>query len=66
MAQVLKGVPEMFQRPPEGVVSVKVNENGLQAPDGRPEYFFRENVPSTQPPAEAGTRTTEEVKNQLF
>jgi penicillin-binding protein 1A len=66
MAQALKGVPEMGQRVPEGVASVKVNENGLQAPDGRPEYFFRENIPPVQPPVDPGAHTTEDVKNQLF
>jgi len=66
MSKALKGVPEMFQRTPEGVVSVKVNENGFQAPDGRSEFFFRENVPPEQPAGESATRTPEEVKNQLF
>lgn len=66
MSKALKGVPEMFQRPPEGIVSVRVNENGLRAPDGRQELFFRENVPAEQPAGESATRTPEEVKNQLF
>jgi penicillin-binding protein 1A len=66
MSKALKGVPEMFQRTPEGVVSVKVNESGFQAPDGRSEFFFRENVPPEQPAGESTTRTPEEVKNQLF
>jgi penicillin-binding protein 1A len=66
MAQALKGVPEMFQRVPEGVASVKVNENGMQAPDGRPEYFYRENIPPVQPPVDPGAHTPEAVKNQLF
>lgn len=66
MSKALKGVPELAQRTPEGVVSVRVNENGMQAPDGRPEFFFRENVPPEQSPAESTPRTPEEVKNQLF
>jgi penicillin-binding protein 1A len=66
MSKALKGVPEMFQRAPEGVVTVRVNENGLQAPDGRSEFFFRENVPAQQPAGDSTTRTPEEVKNQLF
>ncbi|HEY6239213.1 MAG TPA: penicillin-binding protein 1A [Burkholderiales bacterium] len=66
MAKALKGTPEMFQRNPEGVVTVKVNENGLQSADGRPELFFRENVPPEQGPIEPGVRTAEDVKNQLF
>jgi penicillin-binding protein 1A len=66
MAAALKGAPELAQRMPEGIVLAKVNENGMQSPDGRPEIFFRENVPAEQGPAEPGTRTSEDVKNQLF
>jgi penicillin-binding protein 1A len=66
MSRALRGVPEMFQRSPEGIVIAKVNENGLQSPDGRPELFFRENVPADQGPADAGVRTAEDVRNQLF
>ncbi|HEX4798738.1 MAG TPA: penicillin-binding protein 1A [Burkholderiales bacterium] len=66
MGKALKGTPEMFQRNPEGVVMVRVNENGLQSPDGKPEFFFRENLPPEQPPGDPGVRTAEEVKNQLF
>jgi penicillin-binding protein 1A len=66
MSKALKGTPEMFQRSPEGIVVAKVNDNGLQSPDGRPELFFRENVPAEQGPADAGVRTAEDVRNQLF
>ena len=66
MSKALKGVPEMFQRSPEGVVTARVNENGLQSPEGRPEFFFRESVPGEQGPADAGVRTAEDVRNQLF
>lgn len=66
MAKALKGVPEMSQRVPEGIVASRVNENGLQSPDGRLEFFFRENVPPAQGPGESTIRTPDEVKNQLF
>src|SRR5712671_2760423 len=66
MGKALKGTPEMVQRNPEGVVVIKVNENGLQSPDGRPEFFFRENVPPEQGPVDPGVRTTEDARNQLF
>jgi penicillin-binding protein 1A len=66
MGKALKGVPELFQRSPEGIVIAKVNENGLQAADGRPELFFRENVPAEQGPSDAGVRTAEDIRNQLF
>ncbi|HTQ75069.1 MAG TPA: penicillin-binding protein 1A [Burkholderiales bacterium] len=66
MGKALKGVPEMFPRSPDGVVIAKVNENGLQSPDGRPELFFRESVPAEQGPVDSGVRTAEDVRNQLF
>src|SRR5882762_6410114 len=66
MARALKGTPEMVQRNPEGIVMAKVNENGLQSPDGRSEFFFRENVPPEQGPIDPGVRTTEDARNQLF
>ena len=66
MAKALKGVPETFQPMPEGVVSAKVNENGLQSADGKPEFFFRENLPPEQGAPAAGVRSPEDVKNQLF
>jgi penicillin-binding protein 1A len=66
MAKALVGAPVMVMNAPEGVVSARVNENGLQSPDGRPEYFLRENVPPEQPPLDAGPSNAEEVKNQLF
>jgi len=66
MAKALQGTPEMFPILPQGVVSVRVNENGLQAADGKPEFFFRESIPPEQGPVEPGASTPEEVKNQLF
>jgi len=66
MSLALKGVPEVFMPVPEGVVSSRVNGAGQRAPDGRPEYFFLENVPPEQPAAEPQARSTDEVKNQLF
>ncbi len=66
MAKALPGTPEMFPILPQGVVSVRVNENGLQAADGKPEFFFRESIPPEQGPVEPGASTPEEVKNQLF
>lgn len=66
MAKALKGVPEMGQQVPEGVLAARVNENGLLSPVGRQEYFFRENVPPPQGPGESTIRTPDEVKNQLF
>jgi penicillin-binding protein 1A len=66
MSKVLKGTPEMVLRSPEGIAVAKVNENGFQSPDGKPEFFFRENVPPMQVQSDPTARTAEEVKNQLF
>ncbi len=66
MSKALVGAPVMVMNAPDGIVSAKVNENGLQAPDGKPEYFFRENVPPEQPLLDAGPGNSEEIKNQLF
>ena len=66
MSKALKGVDEMFQQVPDGVVSANVNpDTGQPASDGRQnEYFYRENVPQAQKrdAPEDGTRTPEEVR----
>ena len=68
--KALKGVDEMFQQVPEGVVSVNVNpDTGQAASDGKlSEYFYRENVPPAQKrdAPEGGTRTPGEVRNPPF
>jgi len=64
MSKALKGIPEMYQPVPDGIVTAKVNAAGQQAPDGRPEFFYRENVP--QESRDTASRTPEEVRNQLF
>ncbi len=66
MAQALAETREMFQAMPAGVVSVKVGDNGLQSADGKPEFFFQENLPPEQGAGDSGARTPDEVKNQLF
>jgi penicillin-binding protein 1A len=66
MSKALVGAPPMAMNVPQGVVMARVNDNGFQSTDGRPEYFFRENVPPEQPPVDVGTTNPEEVKNQLF
>jgi len=70
MVKALKGVDEMFQEVPEGVVSVKVNpDTGQVASDGKlTEYFYRENVPPAQRPAapEGAVRGPQETKTTPF
>ncbi len=64
MGKVLKNIPESFMAAPAGVTSARVNESGQLAPDGRPEYFYPENLPPPQ--GDGGGRSPEEVRNQLF
>ena len=64
MGKALKNVPESFMAVPEGVTSARVNESGQLAPDGKPEYFYPENLPPAH--SEGGSRSPEEVRNQLF
>jgi penicillin-binding protein 1A len=70
MGKALKGVGEMFQQVPDGVVSASVNpDTGQAASDGRiSEYFYRENMPAVQKRDASGDgiRSPEEVKFQLF
>jgi penicillin-binding protein 1A len=69
-SKALKGVAEMFQQRPEGIVSVNVDpDTGLAAGDAKmTEYFYRENVPAAPKleVPEGGIRSPEEVKIQLF
>ncbi|MGP1677726.1 MAG: penicillin-binding protein 1A [Burkholderiales bacterium] len=70
MSKALKGVPEMFQPVPDGVVSVRVNpDTGQAASDGTlSDYFYRENVPPVQKPdaLEDGTRTPAGVPTRTW
>ena len=72
MAKVLKGVPEVPLRQPEGVVVARINpDTGLRETDDRAgvtEYFYSEFPPrqredSNGPPGHPAPR---EVRNQLF
>ena len=64
MGKILKNAPETSPAIPEGIVVGRVNDAGHLSPDGKPEYFFAENVPPAQ--AEPPPKASEEVKNQLF
>jgi penicillin-binding protein 1A len=73
MGRALKGVPEAPQSVPEGVISVRIDpETGLQTSGGAlAEYFYREFLPPDAPPTataveQAGTRSAEEVRSQLY
>ncbi len=69
MGKVLKGVPEVPLKPPEGVVIAKINaETGMRDDAGGiPEYFYAEFTPhkdeSTVTP---GKESPREIRNQLF
>jgi len=64
MSKALKSTPESFMTVPEGVTVARVNDSGLLAADGKPEYFYPENLPAQQ--GASTTRSPEEVRNQLF
>ncbi len=66
MGRALKEVPEVFMPVPQGIVTARVNDSGQRAPDGRPEFFYLENLPPEQAMAEPLGRSPDEVKNQLF
>jgi penicillin-binding protein 1A len=70
MSKALKDVPEVFMPVPQGIVSARVNESGQRAAEGRPEFFYHENLPPEQAAVEAVPatigRTRDEVSNQLF
>lgn len=63
MSRALKNVPETFMPVPDGIVTVKINEEGRQVSDGKPEYFVRENLPPEGSAAESGNRSAEEAKS---
>ena len=64
MEKMLKGVPELHQTVPDGLVTAKVNDSGQPSPEGKPEFFYRENVPKES--HDTASRSAEEVRNQLF
>ena len=68
MSKALAGVPEVPISAPEGVVSARINEAGVQTADGKlSDFFFRENLPAAEAGAPAaGAKPSDEVKNQLF
>ena len=70
MGKVLKGIPETVTLPPEGVVVVNVDGAGHRAAEGKPEYYYRENVPVERPTwsddSNTGGAAQDEVKGQIF
>jgi penicillin-binding protein 1A len=73
MGKVLKGVPEMQMVMPEGVVSLPISDSGQRTGEGdaRREFFYQENTPAERSVpgldnGTPGTRSPDEVKDQLF
>ena len=71
MGRVLKGVPEVPLKPPDGILVAKINpESGLRETDGGgiSEYFYAEFPPRQREDAlaPAGAQAPREVRNQLF
>jgi penicillin-binding protein 1A len=70
MGTVLKNVPEAVYTMPDGIVSARINDNGLRDPNGgRTEIFYKENLPPEAAPAPQGAaaaKPTDTVRDQLF
>ncbi len=69
MEKVLKDVPQATYSMPDGIVAAHINEAGrLDDSSPRIEYFYKENVPTTQaaPSANEAAPASETVKDQLF
>jgi penicillin-binding protein 1A len=69
MGTVLKNVPQAVYTMPDGMVSARINQNGLRDPNGdRSDVFYQENLPPEQGPApqDASAKPAESVRDQLF
>jgi len=66
MSKVLKGVAEKEPEVPEGLVVINIDGNGKRAADGKPEYFYRENIPDERSSWSEGGSSKEDVKNEIF
>ena len=66
MGKVLKGQPEITPPVPEGVVVVNIDGAGKRAGDGKPEYYYQENVPQERPSWNEEGGAKEDVKNEIF
>src|SRR5438477_1656805 len=70
MSKVLKGVPEVPLKPPEGIVVARINpETGMREAEGGgiPEYFYSEFTPRRDDTAATqGRESPREIRNQLF
>ncbi|MDO8989852.1 MAG: penicillin-binding protein 1A [Sideroxyarcus sp.] len=50
MSEMLKGVPQVEYSVPPGIITARINDNGLRDPNGnRIDYFYEENPPPEQP-----------------
>jgi penicillin-binding protein 1A len=72
MEKVLKEVPQAVYATPEGIATVRINEQGqLDENSSLSDYFYQENVPSEtslppQPSAGSEVRPAETLKDQLL
>ena len=66
MGRVLKGVPEIAPVIPDGVVVVNIDDAGNRASDGKPEFFYQENVPAERSSWSDGSSGSDDVKDQIF
>ena len=66
MGRALKGVAETAPTAPEGVVSALIDPaSGKRSSEGKPEFFFKENIPSERP-SWGDEGAGEDVKSQIF
>jgi penicillin-binding protein 1A len=69
MEIVLKDVPQASYTMPEGMVTLRINDEGfLDEQSSRIEYFYQENMPSEQamPEPIEETKPSETIKDQLL
>ena len=67
MGRVLKGVPEVPPTMPEGIAVVNIDNAGKRASDGKPEFFYQENLPPERSVwSDDGGGGADDVKNQIF
>lgn len=67
MGRILKGVPEKPLEVPSGIAVVNIDGGGHRVAEGRPEYFYQENVPSERSVWDDESNPgQDEVKSQIF
>lgn len=66
MGKVLKGVPEKEAEIPEGIAVVNIDSGGKRVAAGKPEYFYRENIPEERQNLNDAEGNKDDIKNEIF